>query len=118
MLLLGSSSAWAADISQCELRKRQARDEIQLLDVRSEREYRAGHIAGATLIPHSQISRRLHELDKTKPTVIYCHSGRRAALAGQQLADNGFNDISLLQGHWLGWQKNRADDSLDCAGDL
>ncbi len=42
-----------------------------LLDVRQPKEYEAGHIAGAKLIPVGELDRRLAELDPNNPVLVY-----------------------------------------------
>ena len=46
-------------------------DEYTLLDVRQPKEYQAGHIPGAKLIPLPELNDRLEEIDPAKPTYIY-----------------------------------------------
>ncbi len=41
------------------------------LDVREPEEYEQGHIPGALLIPLSQLSARMGEIDRRKPVVAY-----------------------------------------------
>jgi hypothetical protein len=53
-----------------------------ILDVRTAREFKEGHIAGAVLIPVSELENRLGELSKDKSIIVYCRS---AAEAGAQL---------------------------------
>jgi rhodanese-related sulfurtransferase len=48
-----------------------ASDEYTILDVRQPKEYEAGHIPGATLIPLPDLTDRLDEIDPTKPTMVY-----------------------------------------------
>ena len=42
-----------------------------LLDVREPGEYEGGHIPGAVLIPLSELSDRLSEIDAQKPVLAY-----------------------------------------------
>ena len=42
-----------------------------LLDVREPKEYEGGHIPGATLIPLSELTDRLSEIDPQKPVLTY-----------------------------------------------
>jgi rhodanese-related sulfurtransferase len=42
-----------------------------LLDVRQHGEYERSHLPGSTLIPITQLSDRMNELDKDKPVVVY-----------------------------------------------
>ncbi len=77
------------------------------MDVRTQEEYDKGHIMGAQLIPHMELEQRYSELDKNQSVVVYCHSGRRAALAEALLKQQGFQYVHLLEGHWSAW-----DDKL------
>jgi len=45
--------------------------EVVFLDVRQPREYEAGHYPGAKLIPLGDLDKRLDELPKDKPVVVY-----------------------------------------------
>jgi rhodanese-related sulfurtransferase len=60
-----------------------------VLDVRAPEEYVTGHVPGAVNIPHDQIAARLAEVPKDRDVVLYCRSGRRAAMAGEVLSGNG-----------------------------
>ena len=44
---------------------------MTILDVRQPKEYEAGHLPGAKLIPLPDLSSRLTEIDPQKPTLIY-----------------------------------------------
>lgn len=46
-------------------------DEYQLLDVRQLKEYEKGHIPGSLLVPVKELTDRMNELDRTKPTLVY-----------------------------------------------
>ena len=78
--------------------------EYQLIDVRQPGEYEAGHIPGSTLLPLDQIiSGQIGDLDKSKPTLVYCHAGRRSAAAAQWMNQNGFGKVIDIQGGWAVW---------------
>lgn len=68
----------------------------QLVDVRSESEFRGGAIPGAKNIPVQSLSRRLGELDRQKPIVVYCASGMRSASAASLLKRSGFAEVHDL----------------------
>ena len=74
-----------------------------VLDVRTPEEYAAGHVPGAMLSPHDQLAMRLDALDRDRPIIVYCRTGRRSALAETLLRQRG-HDVSQLQGSWLAWQ--------------
>ena len=71
-----------------------------LLDVRTEAEFAEGHIAGAQQLAVEELLDRTGELpaDKNTPIVIYCRSGRRSALAAEQLAGLGYTTLYDLGG--------------------
>jgi phage shock protein E len=73
-----------------------------VLDVRTPEEYAAGHVPGAVLIPHDQLAARLSELDRDRWVLVYCKSGRRAGIAEQLLAEEGF-DVRQMEGSWQRW---------------
>lgn len=76
-----------------------------LLDVRTEKEFAAGHIKGAILIPDYEIRLRAEkELpDKAKTILVYCRSGRRSKLAARDLAELGYTDV-LEFGGIIDWK--------------
>lgn len=45
--------------------------EVLFLDVRQPKEYAAGHLPGAKLLPLGELDSRLDELNREGPTVIY-----------------------------------------------
>jgi rhodanese-related sulfurtransferase/DNA-binding HxlR family transcriptional regulator len=59
-------------LSAEELARRLARDQVVLLDVRPEPEYRAGHIAGARSAPLADLPSLLPELPRRREIVAYC----------------------------------------------
>lgn len=73
---------------------------VLLLDVRTQAEYDQGHIAGAVLIPNTELSRRAPaELpDKDALIILYCRSGNRSATATRELADLGYSRVYDLGG--------------------
>jgi rhodanese-related sulfurtransferase len=46
-------------------------DEYNLVDVRQPKEYEAGHLPGANLIPMAELKDRLSEIDPEKSTIVY-----------------------------------------------
>jgi len=66
-----------------------------LVDARAEDEYAKKRIAGARLIPHTEIkSKAPAELpDKDKTILVYCQSGGRSAIASKALAELGYAHV-------------------------
>jgi len=81
-------------------------DDAVLIDVREDKEYRGGHIAGAIHIPLSQLNKRLTELEsyKDRPLLAYCRSGNRSFSAGGKLRKAGFETVYNLAGGIMAWQ--------------
>ena len=78
-------------------------DHVFVLDVRTPQEYAEGHVPGAVNVPHDQVASRLAEVPKDKDVVLYCRSGRRAGLAADVLAANGYTRLSHLEGDMTAW---------------
>jgi len=81
--------------------------DAQIIDVRSEMEYRQGHIPGAKLINlmSGKAQEQLMKLPRDKTILLYCRSGNRSGMAAQQLGDAGFKKVYNLQGglnYWNG----------------
>jgi phage shock protein E len=65
----------------------------KVVDVRSPEEFRDGGYPGAVNIPLGDLNRRLGELPKDKPIVVYCASGARSAMAARTMKQAGFVDV-------------------------
>jgi len=70
-------------------------DSRTVIDVRTPAEFAAGHVAGARNIDveAADFATQVGSLDKKAPYLLYCRSGRRSALAADQMAGMGFTDI-------------------------
>lgn len=77
-----------------------------IFDVRTPAEYADGHIPGAINLPHTEVSARADEFAvyRDREVVVYCRSGRRAAMAEADLAEAGFANVRDLEGHMQQWQ--------------
>ncbi len=64
-----------------------------LLDVRTEKEYAAGHIKGAVNISLGTIRERYAELDSQKVYITYCSHGLRSVKAATLLKERGFKQV-------------------------
>lgn len=77
--------------------------QVQLIDVRYDSEWSAGHIEGARHIPEDDLEDRVGELDATRPVVTVCRAGTRSAEAAEWLRGQGFEAHSL-DGGMLAWK--------------
>lgn len=71
-----------------------------ILDVRTLKEYSAGHIDGAINIDYfdNQFKSNLMKLDTSKTVFVYCHSGGRSGQASKTLKVVGFKKVYDLKG--------------------
>ena len=70
---------------------------VILLDIRTEEEYRSGHIPGFRNIPLDELRERLSEIEAGKPVYLTCQSGLRSYIACRILEANG-HIVSHLAG--------------------
>jgi NADPH-dependent 2,4-dienoyl-CoA reductase/sulfur reductase-like enzyme/peroxiredoxin family protein/TusA-related sulfurtransferase len=75
------------------------REDYILVDVRSEEEYRSGHVEGAVNIPVDSLRDRLSELDIDKTIVEYCQVGLRGYVADRILSQNGYRVLNVTGGY-------------------
>ncbi len=101
--IFGGSSASSVDATEAKALINSAKPPF-ILDVRQPDEYRAGHIAGAKLIPLNELRGRMDELPKDTEILCVCASGSRSGVATSQLSSAGFNPINL-RGGMSGWQR-------------
>jgi len=91
------------EISREEARKR-LDEGAQLIDVRTDHEWEAGRIAGATHLPLDELPQRAGEIDKDRPVVLYCRGGNRSAMAAAALAEAGYDAVKMSEGI-VGWDE-------------
>ncbi|HET7589242.1 MAG TPA: rhodanese-like domain-containing protein [Solirubrobacterales bacterium] len=78
----------------------------QLIDVRADHEWEAGHIAGAKHLPLPELPQRTGEIDKDRPVVVYCRGGNRSSMATAALGDAGYEAVKLSDGI-VGWEQDQ-----------
>ena len=110
--LVGGMKAWQAsgfpleEIGQMSVHELNERKEsLQIVDVRSPGEWKKGHVPGARHIFVPELRKRLSELDRKRPTVVYCGSGYRSSIASSILKSAGFNELWNVPGSWEAWKK-------------
>jgi rhodanese-related sulfurtransferase len=79
-------------------------DGAQLVDVRVDHEWEAGHLPGATHLPLAELNERTGEIDKDRPVLLYCRGGNRSTMAAAALADAGYDAAKLSEGI-VGWDE-------------
>ncbi|TGV01252.1 rhodanese-like domain-containing protein [Flavivirga rizhaonensis] len=84
-----------------------AENTVQLVDVRTPKEFNEGHIEGAKNIDFfsDTFDSEIKKFDKTKSIILYCKSGYRSAKSSKKLRHAGFTEIYDLEGGITKWKK-------------
>lgn len=82
-------------------------DSIQLVDVRTLKEFKEGYIEGAQNIDFFSptFDSDIKKLDQTKPVILYCRSGKRSAKSSKKLLKAGFSEVYDLGGGIIRWKE-------------
>lgn len=85
---------------------------IQIVDIRTPKEFAQGHLHDAILIDVKSDKFKdlaLSKLHKDLPVAVYCRSGKRSALAAKILSDLGFKKVYNMEGGFTKWaEEDRA----------
>lgn len=79
---------------------------VYLLDVRTPDERRQGYIQGSVLIPIDMVGRKLAEIPKNRPIIVYCAVGSRSRSVAQALANSGYPEVYNMRDGIYGWYRN------------
>jgi rhodanese-related sulfurtransferase len=82
------------------------RSDLYVLDVRTPKEYQQTRLEGARLIPIDQFVKRLAEVPKNRPVLVYCAVGSRSAQVVNYLARQGYSEIYNLYGGIYSWEQS------------
>jgi glyoxylase-like metal-dependent hydrolase (beta-lactamase superfamily II)/rhodanese-related sulfurtransferase len=112
--LKGGVAAWAAaglplatisSITPQELNARVQAGEVQVLDVRREPEWEAGHIESATWWPLDNFRVSPPEIDRDAPLAVHCKGGYRSMIASSLLQRAGFRQVLNVTGGYDAWHE-------------
>lgn len=78
-----------------------------IVDVRSDKEWSAGHVAGSRNVPLNHLRERLGEIPRDKTVVVHCEGGYRSAIAASVLAQAGRTNIFDLVGGFKAWTTSK-----------
>ncbi len=110
--IFGMSAQQSDQITVLELtdfKKEITKTNVQLLDVRTAKEYSSGHIRNAInvdILNQNSFTKYVKDLDVEQPVYLYCRSGSRSQSASKLLVELGFKKIYDLKGGYLNWTKN------------
>lgn len=79
------------------------KQDITIINVRTNREFGMGHIEGALNIPVDELRGNLDKLDRNSKIVVHCRTSYRSYLAYLILKNSGFKNVWNLNGSYLSW---------------
>lgn len=83
--------------------RRDAGEDLLLLDVREPEELQISRLPGVVHIPMGQVPQRLGELDPQREIVVICRSGGRSLQVARFLEGHGYRRVANLTGGILRW---------------
>jgi phage shock protein E len=99
-------AAGKIDLTSTEAKALLAKNKrVVLLDVRTPEEFRQAHLRGALLIPLADLQKRVQEIPRDRPLLIYCSVGARSGTAAAILASKGYREIYHMSDGLIGWYK-------------
>ena len=78
---------------------------MTMLDTRTDKEYKQGHVPGAIHIELSEVGNKAKKLRKDKDLVVYCQNGNRSIWAIKRLMGMGFTHLYNLKGGYSAWKR-------------
>ncbi len=102
-----------AEITPTELKARlDAGDDVQIIDVREQKEYDVARLPDSKLIPLGEVVNRMSEIDPARDTIVHCKGGGRSARAIEALRRAGFTGkLTNLKGGIGAWS-NEVDPNV------
>lgn len=82
-----------------------------VVDVRTEKEWQAGHVDGSVNIPLNHLLERVAELPEETSLVVHCEGGYRSAIAASLLEQAGFDNVVDLVGGFKAWQAHHLPEA-------
>jgi rhodanese-related sulfurtransferase len=90
------------EVDSAQLAEMISADGVEVIDVRRDYEYEAGHIPGARHIELNELTAKAEEIGNDKPVVFYCRSGNRSGMAAEAFGQAGY-DAHNLDGGINAW---------------
>lgn len=93
-------------ITAAEMQTHLKYDNLQVVDLQPEEDYKKSHLINAkNIIYNKDFRNQLEKLDKDKPVAIYCTSGKVSPEAAKILKEAGFEHIYVLEGGISKWKE-------------
>ncbi len=85
------------------------KENAQVVDIRDENSYQAGHITAAIHIDNQSLGGFLESAIKDLPLIVCCYHGISSKGAAEFLANQGFDQCFSLDGGFSSWQQSGLD---------
>lgn len=90
-----------------EFEKKMKEGTHTVIDVRTPREFKHGHIEGVQLKPLGKLKRNLDEFDKNSSYLLVCATGHRSRAAAAAMKRKGFKNVGHLKGGMMAWKSRK-----------
>ena len=104
--IVNAAKANIKQLTIAQTKERMEKDPaVKLIDVREDREWALGHIAGAEHIGKGVIERDIESKipGKDAEIILYCGGGFRSALSAENLQKMGYTNVYSMDGGWRDW---------------
>ena len=106
--LVTDAKSRVTETNIAQVKQRLAQGErINLIDVREDHEWAAGHLPGAVHLSKGTIERDIEKKfpDTAAELVLYCGGGFRSALVADNLQKMGYTNVKSMDGGFGGWKE-------------
>lgn len=102
---IGAAPSAIKTLTASEVERKLAnREEVFVVDVREPREFHAGHIPDALLLPADTFADRYsRDLDADDEVILVCGRGKTSEAAARYLVSQGFTNVATMEGGMLAW---------------
>ena len=108
LALVNDAKTRVRETTADEVKARMERgDDFDLVDVREESEWIAGHVKGAKYLGRGVLERDVEKKypNREREIVLYCGGGFRSALAADNLQKMGYRNVVSMDGGWRRWKE-------------
>jgi rhodanese-related sulfurtransferase len=105
--LVTDAKSRVTETNVAQVKQRLDRGErFNLIDVREDHEWAAGHLPGAVHLSKGTIERDIEKKfpDTNSELVLYCGGGFRSALVADNLQKMGYTNVKSMDGGFGGWK--------------
>jgi len=99
-----------ARLSCAQLKEMIAQSQPNIVDIRDERSFAAGHIPNSVHLDNTAIAHFLQDTDMDAPLIVCCYHGHSSQQASAYFIEQGFDEVYSLDGGFTEWAQLYPDD--------